>query len=341
MFSKTNIRVLTLAALAATTTVAHSYESYYSVPGTRANGMAGAFVAQADDSTAMHYNPAGLAHAGPVHDITVEMGNKLTYSTTQGRHAGTQDLKWLSYKSGNLGVAYYKPYEFNFGSSTLEYAITSFGAGRDLGDGLKAGITLDLISASGAKTDSGYGMSVGFIKELAKNQTIFSDIKFDLSLGLLARNEAEMGKGNDSTSVVSRPAEKTWGLNAKFQNLIPNALVSVNYANSLKEWDRAAHYNCSVTGTSADTCLTGLDYVREAFGAEISMAASDSMQLFFRLGRSYAKAANASYIDASSNTYGFGVAFSNFAVDISSEKRDLNYGRESHNLTSVSASLFF
>ncbi len=33
--------------------------------GERALGMAGAFVAVANDSTAVHWNPAGLVHGGP------------------------------------------------------------------------------------------------------------------------------------------------------------------------------------------------------------------------------------------------------------------------------------
>lgn len=327
------IQLLTAAAIAATTSVAHSNEIYYSMPGTRAMGMGGAFVAQADDSTAMHYNPAGLAHEGPKYDVTVELGNNMTYSSAEGRHTSKQAMKWASFRAGTLGIANYQPYEFNFGTTSVKYTMTSFGAGKDLGDGLKAGITFDLVQAAGGVSDSGYGFSVGFLKELAKNQTIFSDIKFDLNLGLLARNEAEMGTYNDSTTAASRPAEKTWGLNAKFQNLIPSALVSVNYSNSLKEWDSAAHY----TSTSA----TGLNFVREAFGTEISLAASDSMQMFFRLGRTYAKAQNNNYFNSDSTNFGFGIAFGSFAIDMASEKRKIDNGKESFNLTSISGSYFF
>ena len=326
------IQLLTAAAIAATTSIAHSSETYFSMPGTRAMGMAGAFVAQADDSTAMYYNPAGLAHEGPEYDVTVEFGNNMTFESGTGRKVGKQKLKWASYRAGNLGVAHYQPVEFAFGSGVVEYKTTSFGAGRDLGDGLKAGITLDLVSASGSASDNGYGFSLGFLKELAKNQTIFSDIKFDLNAGLVVRNEAQLGKGNDATSATSRPSERTWGLNAKFQNLIPSALVSLNYSNTTRDWDVAAHNSLS---------SSGLDYSRESFGTEISLAASKSMQMFFRLGRSYAKPEVNGYIDSDSTNLGFGVAFSSFAIDFATEKRKVNYSSESYNLSSISGSYFF
>ena len=51
-------------------------DAFQTSPGTRAMGMAGVFAAQADDSSAIWYNPAGLASAAAANtDISVEFAN--------------------------------------------------------------------------------------------------------------------------------------------------------------------------------------------------------------------------------------------------------------------------
>src|SRR3979409_902563 len=62
--------------------------------GIRAQGMAGAFVAVADDATASWWNPAGLATSASFADLIVEAG--------QGGHRGVA----LGFPS--LGLSYYR-----------------------------------------------------------------------------------------------------------------------------------------------------------------------------------------------------------------------------------------
>lgn len=64
MHSFTRVLVATLAALAVADRAAA--QGPFEAAGERALGMAGAFVAVADDATAVHWNPAGLVAGGPV-----------------------------------------------------------------------------------------------------------------------------------------------------------------------------------------------------------------------------------------------------------------------------------
>lgn len=95
--------------LLATPAVAQNFE----VLGTRALGMGGAFVAVADDATAVYWNPAGLA-TGPLFDLVVERveGDALL----DGRDVpldsatrGTGGSAWnVAVATPSLGAAYYR-----------------------------------------------------------------------------------------------------------------------------------------------------------------------------------------------------------------------------------------
>jgi hypothetical protein len=77
----------------------------FEVVGTRALGMAGAFVAVADDATATFWNPAGLA-SGPVFDLVVE--NQRT-ETAESRDRGVRGSSFtIALGTPPLGLAYYR-----------------------------------------------------------------------------------------------------------------------------------------------------------------------------------------------------------------------------------------
>ena len=100
----------------------NAFEAYLTNPGTRAMGMAGVFAAQADDSSAIWYNPGGLARANMVkRDYTVEWGGIPAANAQQGFRDETA-LKFAGAYAGELwgmaalgaGVAYVVPYELSF-----------------------------------------------------------------------------------------------------------------------------------------------------------------------------------------------------------------------------------
>jgi long-chain fatty acid transport protein len=81
-----------LTTLAAATTVAaHAFADggyYGGALGARAAGRSGAFVARADDPTAVHYNPAGLA---TIDGTVVMVGNRVSYNAYSFTRAPTLD----------------------------------------------------------------------------------------------------------------------------------------------------------------------------------------------------------------------------------------------------------
>jgi hypothetical protein len=89
--AKTFVSVV-CALLAGVPALAHA-QSFENI-GIRAQGMAGAFVAVADDATASWWNPAGLATSASLADLLVEVG--------QGGHRGVA----LGFPS--LGLSYYR-----------------------------------------------------------------------------------------------------------------------------------------------------------------------------------------------------------------------------------------
>ncbi len=73
-----------------------AYEQYFTYPGTRAMGMAGSFIAQANDSSAVWYNPAGLMQPGaPKFDLTAEYG-KVPQRDESGKYGSDNSLKFAS-----------------------------------------------------------------------------------------------------------------------------------------------------------------------------------------------------------------------------------------------------
>jgi hypothetical protein len=86
--------IISLAAVAATFSPSLSFAQRFDSAGVRAQGMAGAFVSVADDSSATWWNPAGLATQQKVVDLGLEVAEK-------GDRAAA-----LTFPS--LGVSYYR-----------------------------------------------------------------------------------------------------------------------------------------------------------------------------------------------------------------------------------------
>lgn len=113
------------------TAAAHSFEAYRNYPGSRAMGMAGGFSAQADDSSAIWYNPAGLTSSlGIDGDFSIEVASVPTVNNRQGKPDSarygnaTGKLKFIGayvnyvpffkdYKNVSTGLALFKPYDLS------------------------------------------------------------------------------------------------------------------------------------------------------------------------------------------------------------------------------------
>ena len=118
----TNTRKLALIAVVSTLAPAPLAFAQSQV-GTRASGMAGAFVAVADDATAVYWNPAGVA-TGSIVSVVLDAGRfQLGASDPQsiGQKEDTSAIVALSATA--IGLAYYRTGTYGNGSD--EPAVTS------------------------------------------------------------------------------------------------------------------------------------------------------------------------------------------------------------------------
>src|SRR5438034_11355704 len=110
-------RAILAAALVVVSATAVGAQIYESV-GIRAQGLGGAFVAVADDSTATWWNPAGIA-TGPVFSSVLERGQAL---------GSDGDRSWgLSLAYPAFGLSYYRLRT----SRPQLGSIAAFGPGRE------------------------------------------------------------------------------------------------------------------------------------------------------------------------------------------------------------------
>jgi hypothetical protein len=103
---KIPVRMFLMAMIMAWTAAPAGAQTF-EVLGTRAAGMGGAFVAVADDATAVYWNPAGLALGGSYFSLVID--------ASQGRaepddptHAGRRSSNLVALSALPLGISYYR-----------------------------------------------------------------------------------------------------------------------------------------------------------------------------------------------------------------------------------------
>ena len=103
----TNLRNRTLIAAVLALTMARLASAQSDV-GTRASGMAGAFVAVADDATAVYWNPAGVA-TGSLVSVVLDAGRFRLGSTRSQSAQNEEDTGAIVALSATaIGLAYYR-----------------------------------------------------------------------------------------------------------------------------------------------------------------------------------------------------------------------------------------
>jgi hypothetical protein len=229
-----------VAALVLVVSVRPARAQIYEAVGTRAQGMAGAFVAVADDATATWWNPAGLATGAPV-SVVVERQRLSQPATTPGGGPG-----WRESASGfaaafpAMGLSYYRlrisqirpssptaalqPGRQDQGSAGTDlraFSAAQFGitVGQSLGRGLVVGSTLKLVRGGVATSGRAGGSSGGDLLDQADDLDTSSETHGDLDVGVMASashvrlgvsmkhvTEPTFGKGSDGMMVLSRQA---------------------------------------------------------------------------------------------------------------------------------------
>jgi len=124
-----------------------AYEAFFTYPGTRAMGMAGNFLAVANDSSAMWYNPAGLAQPdAPTFDVGVEYG-AIPVVDNGALDSTEAALKFASLNThlGNFafGLSYMLPYKTEILQLETEHRQVSAGLAYRFDFGLGFGATFD------------------------------------------------------------------------------------------------------------------------------------------------------------------------------------------------------
>ena len=92
-----------IAHLAPVPVSAQSFE----VLGTRAAGMGGAFVAVADDASAVYWNPAGLALGGSYFSLVLDI-NQGEATPEDISQAGRQSASLIAFSTLPVGISYYR-----------------------------------------------------------------------------------------------------------------------------------------------------------------------------------------------------------------------------------------
>jgi hypothetical protein len=341
-----------------------------SYPGTRARAMGGAFTAIASDSSAIWYNPAGLALQGK--DIIVEYSSAVEMNKDTGRFDDSNESyflasKWAKGDGSGFGLAFYQPYILEFtlpntgfvndynetitGRLVENMNVFSFGfAGHlDKAKNFRLGGTVELLwlnyedstlYANGVPIDF-YAGDTGAISFAASFGALYSlpvqPFGILTNLGATYRTKSA---GSDTTGPVDlQGAEITLEKPSSWDIGIS---VAKSFTPIYSTLTLSAQMGSTDYGSMNDK-FTFLDfsYEKTSFGAELVYS---KKFLFFRdialRGGVYSSENDNNY-EVKGQTYGIGTRIGEqFGLEFASENRDFN-GVYDVDLNSVAATWSF
>lgn len=215
--------------------------------GSRASGMAGAFVGVADDASAVYWNPAGLA-SGAFTSFLVDFGKEEAVPVNGGAQgAWRQTGRILAISAPPVGLAYYRQGAYAAGPAepavlgvpgreevrSSVHALTTSTVGvallHSLGEYVVVGTTLKLMrghAAAGFARTADAGEALDAAGELSSGSETKGDIDAGvmvvvnrIRLGLVARNltEPSFAIGSDGSQPVELERQArvggAWGSN--------------------------------------------------------------------------------------------------------------------------------
>src|SRR5688500_11985418 len=104
VFKSRNVCLCVLLAVGGAVGVAEAQAP----PGTRAAGMAGAFVGVADDASAVYWNPAGLATGAIVSFLVTFAEDTIALDAAQAAAGERHTAKMVALSLPPVGIAYYR-----------------------------------------------------------------------------------------------------------------------------------------------------------------------------------------------------------------------------------------
>lgn len=131
----------------------------------RAVGMGNAFVAVADDPSAVFYNPAGLARLKGVHlSMMYDRGSVWGYALDEKPYVGFGSLVYpLSGKSGVLAFSAGRKASWNSYTQIVGQNILSLSYARSLGPMSSLGLNAKLLSNSKVDKKTGFEIDIGLL----------------------------------------------------------------------------------------------------------------------------------------------------------------------------------
>ena len=180
--------ILALIVLAPVAAAAQTFDSV----GTRARGMGGAFVAVADDGSAVYWNPAGLA--GGAYFSLVLDGNTAKVAPDPALRAGKETSWLLALSTPALGISYYRlrtasarlapvPGEFQVEALVTHHAGVT--VVHSLTDGIAVGATVKLVRGTAAAATGPAASAESLLDEADLLGRTGS--RADLDVGIMAR----------------------------------------------------------------------------------------------------------------------------------------------------------
>ena len=348
---------------------AGAWEAFEARPGTRAMGMAGVFSAQADDSSAWWYNPAGPRHRQGIHlDASLEWGQVPggTIGDDTPQAAGYDDAAAFSFAglyyaglpfagkspSWGTGIAYFRPYETQvyvdaprslvdaapFGRINAVIHQASVGLSRNISPGFTVGSTADLLwseidclefSPCVDNGPAGWGTQLGVLYDLMQHE------ERTITLGATWRSKASLGYDSTPRS----------GLGTVLESYLPDRPMAASISLSVQTPTSHALLRTNAVvekkrWTGADGATQPLaDYLVIGASGESLFVIGEGQTLALRVGLRHARANDEAADDVNVAAAGVGYGFGQrHALDVAAERRDS--GRHgSATLWSVSYSL--
>lgn len=290
------MRIKPLAAVAALLVAGPALaDPFLSSPGVRARGMGGAFVAVADDASAVWHNPAGLADLGQA--AAGEWLQAAELDAAGDAEAGANAYLLGAWRTGHgapqgpttAGIFYYTPYTLKFEIADSLQADTVYGQisetvqqlslayGMSLGEQLQVGFTLDRFTMDTGGTgltvrdtlnvptaatvddasSSGLGISVGGIYRLQRDPAA----RLRLSLGAVYRTPlsgGEVGGSSDAAEAYLGNAPTSYDLGAAVRTRLgPGELLLAAQYGAL-DWGRDNGYRKLSSGAEYRLAGDGL-----------------------------------------------------------------------------------
>ncbi len=349
-----------------------AFEAIEPSPGTRAMGMAGVFAPQADDSTAIWYNPAGPKHG---HGVRQEVSAELTDAAAleipmaggavSGFDKGETSLRFVgAYRAGidpddkqatGFGLAYLRLYDAAvyvdaprslldstpYGRVESVYHQISAALNRSVSHRFTVGASLDVLWTEISCLDfspcvdngpNGFGGSVGALFDIIKTEE-------------RAVTASAMWRSGADLSYDSLPSS---GVGTVLENFLPDRPETLSIGVSVKQPLSWAHLRGNVVyemrdwsgAASSDAPLS--DYSGWGVSGEMMSAPQIGRTLALRLGLKQMQADDAGddvKVLAVGVGYGFG---GRHAVDAAVERRDGGGAAQQENTAwSVSYSIQF